>query len=208
MSDKIKANEKTSLTVTGQFVDEEGDGLSRNVFDVLMLSIYLKTDRTRRIRSSDDVLDDGGFTIDGNGDFTWSVRPFETEILDPARVRIGSVELHVALFEFAWESPRAGIVADAFSTVTGSNLVTVTLPGHNLQARDNVYFMPTVDVGGLDLGGHYVIREVLNANAITVEHFDSATASVAGAGGPVEWFANGKAGSQSIEMQIRRVDPV
>lgn len=208
MANKITANEKTSLIVTGQFVDEDGDGLPFSDIDVVMLSIYLTSDRLQRIRSSDDLRNDPDFVVDEDGNLTWNVRPFETEILDPDNVGIGSIEQHTSFIEFAWNSPRAGTVTNPFSTVADSKTITVSLTNHALVARNNVYFLPGSNVGGLDIGGHYIVRSVVDADNFTIEHFDAATSTVNNAGGSVDWYANGNADSIDIDMQIKRLDPV
>jgi hypothetical protein len=202
----IKANEKTSLVITGQLVDEDGAGIPKFAFDVVFITIYLAGDRTKLIRSSDDLLADPGFVIDSEGNLTWNVRPFETQILNP-RTPLGSSEKHAVYIEFGWNAPVVRQLAAPFATVAGSPIVTVTDPAHGLQVDDHVYFNAPDPVGGLDMGGIEIITAVLDADRYTFQHRTAAASTETG-GGPTVVYCNGKSGSVEASMSIKRVDPV
>lgn len=205
---QFKSGEKNSGRITGKFLDIEQDPLPGSAIDVLLLSIYLAADPTKLIRSSDDIKNDPHITVDESGVMTWNVQPFETEILTPADIALGSPEIHAAIVEFSWNNPRSGTLTDPFSTTTGSKFVTVTMPGHGLEFRDHIFFLPVGEVGGLDLGGQYIVRAVIDANQFTVEHFKDATTTTSSAGGSVPWYAGGEVKSKKLDMVIQRQDPV
>lgn len=208
MPTRFIANEKTSARVTGTFLDKDEAPLPGSAIDVLLLSIYLASDPTKLIRSSDDILTDPHVSVDESGVLIWDVQPFETEILLPSDVALGSPEIHAAIIEYSWNNPRAGTVVGPFATSSGSKFVTVTMAGHGLEFRDNIFFITPVDVAGLDIGGQYIVREVIDANTFTIEHFKAATETTSGAGESVPWFSGGNVQSTKMDMVINRVDPV
>jgi hypothetical protein len=202
----IKANEKTSLVITGQLVDEKSEGIPKSAFDVVFITIYLAGDRTKQIRSSDDLLADPGFLIDSDGHLTWNVRPFETQILNP-KTPLGSSEKHAVYIEFGWNAAVVRQLDSPFATVAGSPAVTVTDPAHGLQVDDHVYFNAPETVGGLDMGGIEIITAVLDDDNYTFRHRTAAASTETG-GGPTVVYCNGKSGSVEASMSIKRVDPV
>lgn len=208
MATRFIANEKTSARVEGVFRDKDGVALPGSRIDVLLLSIYLSADPTQLIRSSDDIATDPNVSVDEDGIFLWDVQPFETEILLPAGTSLGSPEPHAAIIEFSWDNPRAGTLVAPFATTSGSKFVTVTMPGHALAFRDQIFFITPTDVAGLDIGGQYIVREVVDANTFTIEHFKAANATTSGAGGSVPWYSGGDVQSTKMDMIILRVDPV
>jgi hypothetical protein len=208
MATRFIANEKTSARVSGTFCDKDKAPIPGSAIDVLLLSIYLAGDPTKLIRSSDDLNGDPNVSVDEAGILTWDVQPFETEILLPTDVALGSPEIHAALIEYSWNNPRSGTLIAPFSTSSGSKFITVTMPGHGLEFRDQLFFITPVDVAGLDIGGQYIVRSVIDANTFTIEHFKAATATTSGAGGSVPWYSGGDVQSTKMDMIISRVDPV
>lgn len=208
MATRFQANEKTSARVTGTFLDKDANPLPGSAIDVLLLSIYLSSDPTKLIRSSDDLTTDPNVSVTESGVLVWDVQPFETEILIPNDVALGSPEIHAAVIEYSWNNPRAGTILAPFATSSGSKFITVTMPGHGLDFRDQIFFITPSDVAGLDIGGQYIVREVLDANTFTIEHFKAATSTTSGAGGSVPWFSGGDVQSTKMDMIISRVDPV
>ena len=202
----IKANEKTSLVITGQIVDENSNGIPKSAFDVVFITIYLAGDRTKLIRSSDDLLADSGFVIDGDGNLIWNVRPFETQILN-AKTPLGSAEKHAVYIEFGWEAPIVRQLDSPFATTAGVPDVTVTDVAHGLQVDDHVYFNAPDAVGGLDMGGIEIVTDILDADHYTFRHRTAAASTETG-GGPTVAYCNGKSGSVEASMSIKRVDPV
>ena len=208
MPDTVNANEKTSMTITSQLLDIDGAAVPGSVLDVMMITIHHFNDRSLRIRSSDDALADPKITISEAGILNWEVRPYETQIIQPDAVGFGKTERHRAVFEFMYESASVGVLTNPFSTTLGSKTITVNHPSHGLLVRDNVYYIGTEDVGGLDIGGQYIVRTVIDPDNYTITHFDAATATEAAGGGTPDWYANGKAGSAEVLMNIKRFDPV
>lgn len=208
MTDTVNANEKTSMTITSQLLDIDGVAVPGSVLDVMMITIHHFNDRSLRIRSSDDVLSDSRITIDESGLLNWEVRPYETQIIQPDLVAFGRNEKHRAVFEFMYESASVGVLNNPFSTVEGSKTITVNHPSHGLLVRDNVYYIGTEDVGGLDIGGQYIVRTVIDPDTYTITHFDDATSTEIDGGGLPDWYANGKSGSAEVLMNIKRFDPV
>lgn len=202
----IKANERTSLVITAQLVDENSEGIPKSAFDVVFITIYLAGDRTKLIRSSDDLLADPGFVIDTAGNLTWNVRPFETQILN-SNTPLGSSEKHAVYIEFGWNAPAVRQLDSPFTTVAGSPEVTVTDPAHGLQVDDHVYFNAPESVGGIDMGGIEIVTAVLDADHYTFRHRTAAASTDTG-GGPTVVYCNGKSGSIEASMSIKRVDPV
>lgn len=208
MPETVNANEKTSMTITSQLLDIDGVAVPGSVLDVMMITIHHFNDRSLRIRSSDDALADSRITIGEDGILNWEVRPYETQIIQPDVVAFGRSERHRAVFEFMYESASVGTLTNPFSTVLDSKTITVNHPSHGLLVRDNIYFIGTDDVGGLDIGGQYIVRTVVDPDTYTIAHFDQAVATEANGGGTPDWFANGKAGSAEVLMNIKRFDPV
>lgn len=71
-----------------------------------------------------------------------------------------------------------GVVAE-FTTVSGSAIVTVTLPNHNftMGGVNNTYpIMVQTTVGGITLGGNYAVQSVVDANNFTILAGQTATA--------------------------------
>lgn len=207
MAATIEVNEKATPVVLGQFIDQNGVGLALADFDVLMLSIYLKEDPTTFIRSSDPVASDPQISIDAEGNLTWNLRSFETQILPEENAELQEKVTHIAHFEFAWQSPRTGTIENPIATTLDSTTARITLPAHSLEERDSIYLLPSADVGGLDFGGNYIVRSVIDADTFEIWHQKTATATDSG-GGSTVWFANGQADSADINMKIRKVDPV
>ena len=202
----IKANEKTSLVITGQLVDENSEGIPKSAFDVVFITVYLVGDRTQRIRSSDDLLADPGFVIDSEGNLTWNVRPFETRLLNP-KTPLGSTEKHSVFIEFGWNAPVVRQLDSPFATTAGSKAVTVTDPSHGLRVDDNAYFNAPDTVGGLDMGGIEIVTAVLDQNHYSFEHRSVASTTDSGGGETIAYY-NGKSGSVEASMSIKRVDPI
>ena len=69
-------------------------------------------------------------------------------------------------------------VAPNFTTVSGSNVVTVTLVQNNLVANNWIDIVIPVAVGGLILQGLYQVQTVFNANSFSINAASNATSSV------------------------------
>ena len=92
---------------------------------------------------------------------------------------------------------ETGTLTNAFSTTSGSAVVSVADTSHGCATGDTVVFSGGTAIGasGITLSGSYVIT-VTNANAYTVTHGSAATATV----------SNGGSANYSYELTIGRVD--
>ena len=70
-----------------------------------------------------------------------------------------------------------GVLQNPFTTVSGSNVVTVTSPLHGLATGNTVTFTNGTTVGGLTLDGTYTVS-VVNQNSYTITAGSNATSSV------------------------------
>ena len=82
------------------------------------------------------------------------------------------------------------VLTDAFSTTSGSPVVTVAIPYHNLSAGDAVTFSNHQStVGGLTIEGSYTVTTVLTNGTFTITHGSNASSSVTNGGGNVDFQA-------------------
>lgn len=202
---KVKFNEKTSGTISGTIVDELGVGIDGALLETLFVTIYVQGDTAQRVRTSVDMLTDPRFAITSAGVFTWTIRAEDTQILD-SDLAIGSSEVHTVYFEFGWNSPDTGTLADPFSVTAASKTITVTHNAHGLIVGDHAVFNNAEDVGGIDLDGCYVVQTV-TVNTFTIEHQTAAATTDAGGGGGVSYFYNGKTASDELLIVTKHVDP-
>jgi hypothetical protein len=73
---------------------------------------------------------------------------------------------------------------DIFTTVSGSAVVTVALPFHNLKAGDAVSFSNHQStIGGLTIEGDYTVTDVLTRDTFTITHGSNASSTVSSPGG-------------------------
>ena len=74
----------------------------------------------------------------------------------------------------------AGVSVAAFSTTTGSNTVTVTLPNHGYSVGSTYPVLIVTVVGGITLYGNYVVQSVTSASTFTINAANTATATTSG----------------------------
>lgn len=70
----------------------------------------------------------------------------------------------------------------AFSTITGSPLVTINDPGSNELAGNGINLVTPISVGGLILHGYYQITSVVDANNYVITAASNATSTVTNGG--------------------------
>lgn len=83
---------------------------------------------------------------------------------------------------------RTVTLSDPFSTVSGSNVVTVRDNSHGVAPGDYVTYTSTASVGGLTITGEYAVTSVLNLNSYTIQASSVASSTVTyppGGGGTV-----------------------
>jgi hypothetical protein len=202
--------EEVSALLTATLKDETGVVIPGTTLEVLMISVYAKGSTDTLLRSSDDALADPNISVSALGVLTWNIQPYETRFVDRT-IELGANndrEVHEAVFEAAWASADDGTLTDPFSTLVGSEYVTVEQAGHGHSVNDHAYFVPTTaTIGGLDMGGLYIVSEIVDGDTFKVRHRSTATSSESG-GGSTEFYSRGKAGKFTAKMVIKRVDPV
>ncbi len=204
----FKAFEKTNAIVTAKIRDESGALINGGSLDVVLLTIFVKGERSQTLRVSDDVLADPFFTFDAQGGMVWLMQPFENQIVDDT-IESGDNEVHSCYFRFGWAAEDVGEIEDPFSTVDDSREVTVHHPGHGLVERDNVMFHAEgQSIGGLDMDSCWVVKEVVDADHYTIETQAAATATASDVGGTVRYWSKGKSSSGTIDVTVIRNDPI
>lgn len=71
-----------------------------------------------------------------------------------------------------------GGVVEKFSVVSGSSVVTVTLPAHGLSVGNDFPVLIQTTLGGVTLQGDYLVQTVVDANNFTILAPQSATSTV------------------------------
>lgn len=79
-----------------------------------------------------------------------------------------------------------GTLTDPFTTMIGSNLVTVTHTAHGRQVGDTVYFSGASPVGGITINGEYLVVSK-TVNDYVIMHSLPATSSAGPGGGTVSY---------------------
>lgn len=99
-------------------------------------------------------------------------------------------------------TPRTRTVnlAPDFTTVSGSDLVTIVDAGSSVTTNDYVFLATPVSVGGLILEGLYPIAVALGANSYQIRAATNATTSESNAGTVPEFTTT--AGSQSVNVEL------
>lgn len=83
------------------------------------------------------------------------------------------------------------VLNNAFSTQSGSNVVTVSLPFHGVIAFQEVHFSNhQTTVGGLTIEGTYTVKEITSPGSFTIEAASNATSTVNLGGGLVDFKAD------------------
>lgn len=111
LSSRYRVNERNSLVIECDVLDEDGDGISPSALDSLTLTLFDMD--TRQIETSpyegilndrdeQDVLNANDVTLDEDGHFTWKMRPDDNAIVTLRR----QIERHRAKLVFAWPGHR------------------------------------------------------------------------------------------------------
>jgi len=136
-----------SATVT--IVDDEANILSGD-------TVFIKTQ-----------IAVGGLVLFGN---------YQCTYVDPDTYRIDVVDA-AGYPVFATSTVSNGGAVPQFTTVNGSNIVTVTLAGHDYQVNQFFPVLVPTTFNGITLSGNYVIQSVTGANTFTINASNSATAA-------------------------------
>lgn len=96
--------EQTTQKYTGTLKDENGAAIPGSALTTLTLTLYeASTHQIINSRNAQNVLNLNGVTVDSNGVLTWIMAPADNAHLGQAQR-----ELHVALFEWTYDSGKRG----------------------------------------------------------------------------------------------------
>lgn len=210
MANELACYERETPTAQFNFTDEDGNVLLLADIDMLIVTIHYTdaADVRQYVRSSDDVLSDAGFSVDGAGLWTWNLQSFETRFDGETPLdALGDALEKTVTFELVYFSTSSGTLASPFATTAGSRDVTVTHSAHGFAVNDDISFLAPVTVGGLDLSGRYIVEEVVDTDTYKIKALSTATDTATG-GGSVDWFHGGKYRPDTVALDIERIDPV
>lgn len=197
----LRFKEETDNEITATIKDEHGHDLDSSDFDFVLLTLYDNASQTL-LRPS-EVVSGSLLTID-EGDLLWRLLPRDTDIINDA-LRPPNPEKHTALIEFAHGTERTDDLTDPFATSSASNVITVTHPSHDLQARDHVWFVAESTVGGLTLTGLFLVTNVIDADSYQVVAHRVATGTATG-GGSVTAYRLGYSNKAEIVYEAAKSD--
>lgn len=96
-------NERTTARYTVTFEDEAGDPIPAADLTTLALTLYDRaTGAVINSREAQDALNANGVTVSSAGVLAWTLDPADNAVV--GEVAVGNVEVHVALFEWTWDS--------------------------------------------------------------------------------------------------------
>ncbi|MBL8630694.1 MAG: hypothetical protein JNM81_13745 [Rhodospirillaceae bacterium] len=148
---------------------------------------FIDSDKVRFVRGKAQTI--GGWerastsTITGlcRGLWTWGDAGRNPFAAFGTHLRLHAMDADGTVFDITPVVAR-GQLANPFSTVNGSGVVTVSHTAHGLITDQKVQFSGASVIGGLAVEGAFIVASVLDANSYTVIHATSAT-STAGPGG-------------------------
>lgn len=139
----------TAGSATVSIVDDEANILSGD-------TVFIKTQ-----------IAVGGLVLFGN---------YQCTYVDPDTYRIEVVDA-AGYPVFATSTVSNGGAVPQFTTVSGSNIVTVTLASHDYQVNQFFPVLVPTTFNGITLSGNYVIQSVTGTGTFTINASNSATAS-------------------------------
>ena len=139
----------TAGSATVSIVDDEANILSGD-------TVFIKTQ-----------IAVGGLVLFGN---------YQCTYVDPDTYRIEVVDA-AGYPVFATSTVSNGGAVPQFTTVSGSNIVTVTLASHDYQVNQFFPILVPTTFNGITLSGNYVIQSVPGTGTFTINASNSATAS-------------------------------
>jgi hypothetical protein len=147
--DKPVSVSTTAGSATVSIVDDEANILSGD-------TVFIKTQ-----------IAVGGLVLFGNYQCTY-IDPdtYQVEVVDAAGYPV-----------FATSTVSNGGAVPQFTTVSGSNIVTVTLASHDYQVDQFFPVLVPTTFNGITLSGNYVIQSVTGTGTFTINASNSATAS-------------------------------
>lgn len=147
--DKPVSVSTTAGSATVSIVDDEANILSGD-------TVFIKTQ-----------IAVGGLVLFGNYQCTY-IDPdtYQVEVVDAAGYPV-----------FATSTVSNGGAVPQFTTVSGSNIVTVTLASHDYQENQFFPVLVPTTFNGITLSGNYVIQSVTGTGTFTINASNSATAS-------------------------------
>jgi len=203
--------EKTSATYTAALEEVTGTKIALAVLDAITLQVYDDDTPSAVLRTAQDVLNTNDVTIvEGAAatTLTWTVRPGDSRLVDGSK----DSEIHVAVFEWAWDTATSGTQVDPFTTTDTSSDITVNIPTHGLsttsvEGENHVFLIPTTTAGGRMLAGRFIIKSVTDADNFVITADCAATSTAAAVGGSTAWFLGGKHNSHKVLIPIIATEP-
>jgi hypothetical protein len=147
--DKPVSVSTTAGSATVSIVDDEANILSGD-------TVFIKTQ-----------IAVGGLVLFGN---------YQCKYVDPDTYQIEVVDA-AGYPVFATSTVSNGGAVPQFTTVSGSNIVTVTLASHDYQVNQFFPILVPTTFNGITLSGNYVIQSVTGTGTFTINASNSATAS-------------------------------
>jgi hypothetical protein len=203
-----QVKEETTFTYTANLVDESDTDILKSTLEALTLEVY-EPRSTTRLRTARDAYDDNDVTIATSGLITWLGQLEDTRIV-ATNARLGSPEIHTALFQFAWGVSLEAMLTNPLSVTSGSSIVTVAATAHGIvddANEDHVFLVSDNTVGGLNLNGSFKVNSIIDADSFTVIHNCTATSTEATVGGTVKFWVNPRVGSHAVNFSVLSTKP-
>jgi hypothetical protein len=131
----------------------------------------------------------GSVKLDGTNTFAGKARGLIGWMDNSGHIHVG-IGTHVKLYDWSPSTyvdvtplDTAGTLAsNPIRTVTGSGTATITHSAHGRSPGDYVTYGGAAAVGGITINGEYQVLSAPSANALTLVHTSTATASATGGG--------------------------
>ena len=203
------ANPRFYEETTGQITIQIDAGIYTFVpatLESMQLSVFDQKTGTV-LRTTEDVLNARNVTIDAAGLITWDIKPFETRFVASA-AQFGAPEIHLAIFEFGWNSARQSLAEYVtFGTTLDSKEVTMNIPVHGLSVDDHLVIVDGPLLNGTEMDGVYIVNTVTDVDNITCTAKTAATATGTGAA-TVDVFLECEAAKYKYIFEVERVDRI
>lgn len=190
-------DERTTSPFTGTLTNELDATVLKAELDAVQLVVYDKKQKVV-LRETRDALE----FIQSNGGVDWLLTPHVTSLVNPD-VPDSALLTHVAVWEFCWGSHVIDTASIGFATTTDSRTVTVTHAAHGFQAEDHVIYKGAPEVGGLEMDGVFVVKNVTGGDQYEVEHISKATGT-ASETRLTEYYWNPMTTKHAFEFVVRK----
>jgi len=202
----LQLMQETSGTYTATLVDEDDVAIPASSLNLLQLTVFDGKSGTV-LRTTQDVLNANNVTVDSAGLVTWTISPFETQVVS-SNLPFGSVETHWAVFECLYNASQSfASTSFTFSSTLDSSDVGVNKISHGLSINDHVAFVDADPIGGLELDGLMIVTAVADVNNFTLKHKSTATATDSQAQS-VDAYFGGTAAKHAYQFSVKKVDVI